>query len=95
MSYRMFLKRLHRFKMEKEQDIKIILSHIENPKNKDLKDFIKKTLEESQAKGDISFKMNLVRKCDFCERRLSEEDKFISLPQENGDILDKCLECQK
>ncbi|KKM84223.1 hypothetical protein LCGC14_1301510 [marine sediment metagenome] len=81
--------------MDKEHDIKITLPHMENPKNKDLKNGLKEILEKEQAKGNISFSMNLIRKCDFCQRHLKEEDKFISLPQENGDILDKCSECQR
>ncbi len=81
--------------MENKEDLKIKIPNTENPDQQELSDGIKEILEEQQAKGNIEFKMERFRKCDFCQRRLEEGDEFVSLPQENGDVLDKCVECQR
>ena len=81
--------------MEDKAELRIEISNVENPIQQEMSNGIKEILEEQQARGNINFKMERFRKCDFCQRRLEEGDKFISLPQENGDVLDKCERCQK
>lgn len=82
--------------MEKiKEDLRINIPHIENPTNQPTSNMVKEILEEARDKGLLNFRVERYRKCDFCEKRLEEADEFITLPQENGDILDKCAECQK
>ncbi len=78
-----------------KEDLRINIPHMENPDNQPTSDMVKGVLEEAEKEGLLSFEMVRFRKCDFCEKRLEETDEFISLPQENGDVLDKCAECLK
>lgn len=79
----------------KKENLEILLPHMENDKNQPIRNMIKSVLEKAKDKGFLNFEMKTFRKCDFCQKRLEENDDFISLPQENGDILDKCAECIK
>ena len=79
----------------KKADLRINIPHMENPDNQPTSNMVKEILEEAKKDGLLDFEMVRFRKCDFCEKRLEETDEFISLPQENGDVLDKCAECVK
>lgn len=74
--------------------INITLGHQENPNNTEFTDGIKELLDEQQELGNLTFKTRQIRKCDFCEKELKENDNFISIPQENGNVLDKCEDCE-
>jgi hypothetical protein len=54
-------------------------------------DFVRDILQPLKDKGEIDFEMRQWRKCDFCGRKIKEEEKFY--PQ--GDGNDKCEECNK
>jgi len=78
-----------------EKEIKIELQHIENPKNEQVRKVTKAFLEAGKKLGLWDFKKTIQRKCDYCEKRLQEGDDFVTEFLENGDILDKCSECEK
>jgi hypothetical protein len=51
---------------------------------------ITKILNPLKKKGLIDFKVNIIRKCDFCGKTLTKKDKYKTI----GD-KDKCEDCQK
>ena len=56
--------------------------------NPEISKAIREVLEEEQEKGNLTFEMKTRRKCDFCDRTLTEKDDF-----ESYGGLDKCKSC--
>ena len=79
---------------EKEADIKISFEHIENPQNLEMVKGVKEILEKEKEKGNLDFKAVIRRKCDYCDKTLTEKDKFTTIKDGNN-LLDKCEDCEK
>lgn len=79
---------------EKEADIKIGFEHAENPDTQKLIGGLKSFLEEHKKKGNLDFKAVTRRKCDYCNKTLTEKDKFTTIKDGNN-LLDKCEDCEK
>lgn len=79
---------------EKEADIRIEFEHAENPDTKKMIDGLKSFIEEQKKKGNVDFVISRRRKCDYCDKTLTKEDKFTTIKDGNN-LLDKCEDCEK
>lgn len=78
--------------MDKE-DIRIELEHIESDSNQKISNDLKQYLQEQKDRGILDFEVKTRRKCDYCNKTLTNKDKFTTI--RNGDeILDKCEDCE-
>ena len=76
-----------------KEDVKIIIEHNERNNNKEIADDIKQVLNKEKEKGILDFEVRTRRKCDYCNKTLTDKDKFTTI--KNGDkILDKCEDCE-
>jgi hypothetical protein len=76
---------------EKNADISIKANWGQDYKSaKEHLDELTKILAPLKEQGLVDFKATIFRKCDFCGKKLEENDKFITI----GD-LDKCEKCQR
>ncbi len=79
---------------QKDADIQIGFEHAENPNTQETIKGLKSLLEKEKEKGNIDFKFKIRRKCDYCNKTLTEKDKFTTIKDGNN-ILDKCENCEK
>ena len=79
---------------KKEADIEVSFEHAENPDTQKMIEGVKSILEEHKKKGNVDFVINQRRKCDYCDKTLTEEDKFTTIKDGNN-LLDKCEDCEK
>ena len=80
---------------EQKADLKIGFEHTENKNTQEAIEGLKSLLEVEKKKGNLDFVINKRRKCDYCNKTLTEGDKFTTETLENGDIMDKCEDCEK
>lgn len=79
---------------QKKADLEVKFEHAENKNTKEAIEGLKSLLEVEKKKGNLDFKVVTKRKCDFCERTLTDKDKFTT--EKDGDnILDKCEKCKE
>lgn len=76
-------------------DLKLIFEHTENKNTQEVIKGLKSLLEVEKEKGNLDFKVVTKRKCDYCNKILNEGDKFKTEKLEDGNIMDKCEECEK
>ena len=80
--------------MEEKAEVKIGFEHAENPYTQETIKGLKSLLEKEKKKGNIDFKVEIRRKCDYCNKTLTKKDKFTTT-QDGNNILDKCEDCEK
>jgi hypothetical protein len=73
---------------KREEEVKMKADIKIQHSNPEISKEIREVLEEEQRKGNLTFNMETRRKCDFCERTLTENDDF-----ESFGGLDKCKSC--